>query len=62
MCHANLDMYQDQISEHFGERYQIPIFYFTELINLALGDERQVSWLSRHVVDPVPTLRECGLL
>jgi heterodisulfide reductase subunit B len=62
MCHANLDMYQDQISEYFGERYRIPIFYFTELINLALGDERQISWLSRHVVDPIPTLKECGLL
>jgi heterodisulfide reductase subunit B len=62
MCHANLDMYQDQISEYFGERYRIPIFYFTELINIALGDERQISWLSRHVVDPIPTLKECGLL
>ncbi|MCX7823078.1 MAG: CoB--CoM heterodisulfide reductase iron-sulfur subunit B family protein [Syntrophobacterales bacterium] len=62
MCHANLDMYQDQISEYFGERYHIPVFYFTELINLAFGDERQIGWLSRHVVDPLPTLRECGLI
>lgn len=62
MCHANLDMYQDQISEYFGEKYHIPVFYFTELINLAVGDERQVGWLSRHVVNPLPILRECGIL
>lgn len=62
MCHANLDMYQDQISEYFGEKYHIPVFYFTELINLAVGDERQIGWLSRHVVNPLPILRECGIL
>ncbi len=62
MCHANLDMYQQQISDYFNRSYHIPIFYFTELINIALGEDRQVGWLTRHVADPLPTLRDCGIL
>ncbi len=62
MCHANLDLYQEQISKYFNTPYYIPIFYFTELINLALGEERQIEWLSRHLVNPIPALKECGLL
>jgi heterodisulfide reductase subunit B len=51
MCHANLDMYQKQISRQFGKNYGIPIFYFTELIGLALGLAGSGSWLSAHITD-----------
>ena len=62
MCQANLDMYQKDISRHFGETYNIPVFYFTELIGLGLGLEEAPSWLKRHMVDPIPFLESKKLL
>lgn len=57
MCHNNLDLYQNDISEHFGQKYYIPIFYFTELIGLALGLKGTFKWLKSHIVDPFPFLK-----
>ncbi len=62
MCHENLDSKQAEISAEAGKPYNIPIFYFTELIGLAFGDPSVEKWLSRHVVDPRPLLAEKSLL
>lgn len=62
MCQANLDLYQKDISAHFGESYNLPVFYFTELVGLALGLPGATAWLKRHMVDPIPLLRKKGLL
>lgn len=56
MCQANLDMYQEEISAHFGQKYNIPIFYITEIIALVLGIKGSYRWLGRHITDPVPYL------
>jgi len=56
MCQSNLDMRQPRS----GNR--LPILYFTELMGLAMGLPDVGSWLSRHIVDPLPLLRERGLL
>lgn len=58
MCHANLDLYQEDISKHFATKYNIPIFYFTELIGLSLGLKDTAVWLKRHMVDPTPLLEK----
>ncbi len=62
MCHANLDMHQAKISSRYNHEYYIPVFYFTELINIALGDQKQKSWLRKHFVDPLPLLTKSGIL
>ncbi|MBN1843663.1 MAG: CoB--CoM heterodisulfide reductase iron-sulfur subunit B family protein [Deltaproteobacteria bacterium] len=62
MCQANLDLYQKDISMHFMENYNIPVFYFTELIGLALGLKGATTWLKRHMVDPIPFLEKKELL
>ncbi len=62
LCHANLDMYQKEISKKFNKRYNIPVFYFTELIGLAIGEKDVRKWLKRHLTDPVKLLEEKGLL
>lgn len=62
MCHENLDSKQAEISQETGRSYKIPIFYFTELMGLAFGDPSVEKWLSRHTVDPIPLLKEKGLL
>ncbi len=62
MCQANLDLSQERISRNFLKEYYLPVFYFTELIGLALGLPEAESWLDKHLVDPKPLLREKMLL
>ncbi len=62
MCQANLDLYQRDISLHFGTDYNIPVFYFTELIGLALGLSETSTWLKRHMVNPIPFLNKKNFL
>jgi heterodisulfide reductase subunit B len=57
MCEINLDTRQTPRS---GEK--MPIFYFTELMALALELPEVEKWLRKHSVDPRPLLRERGLL
>lgn len=61
MCHSNLDMYQRQISSDFKENINIPVFYFTQLVGLAMGFTPDQMMLGRHFVDPLPLLKLKGL-
>jgi heterodisulfide reductase subunit B len=61
MCQANLDLCQERISQKFGRDYYLPVFYFTELIALALGHPEAPKWLAQHLVDPMPLLKMKGL-
>ena len=54
MCQANLDSRQG----HRGE--PLPVFYFTELLSLALGVPETDRWFRRHLVDPRPLLKRLG--
>jgi len=58
MCQANLDMYQEKIAREINKDVYFPIFYFTELIGLALDNPGVKTWLSRHFVDPMRLLSE----
>ncbi len=62
MCHANLDTRQDELEKEAGGNHHLPVFYFTELIGLALGHRDVKKWLGRHITDPIKTLRNKGLL
>jgi heterodisulfide reductase subunit B2 len=61
MCQANLDLSQERISRKFGQDYYLPVFYFTELIGLAVGHPQAPKWLAQHLVDPMPLLKMKGL-
>jgi heterodisulfide reductase subunit B len=61
MCHENLDSTQVEISREAGKSYNVPIFYFTELMGLAFGDQNCGKWIGRHIVDPRPLLERHGL-
>ena len=37
LCQANLDTRQEEISRQAGKSYELPIFYFTELLGIAAG-------------------------
>jgi heterodisulfide reductase subunit B len=62
MCQANLDLSQERISRRFGQDYYLPVFYFTELLGLALGHPQAPQWLAQHLVDPMPLLKTKGLV
>lgn len=53
LCQANLDM-------RYGED-GLPVFYFTELLGLALGIDGN-SWFERHMTDPMPLLTSLNLV
>jgi heterodisulfide reductase subunit B len=61
LCHANLDMRQQQINEQFGEDFHIPILYFTQLMGLAFGIEPRKLGIDKHLVNAFPLLQAMGL-
>jgi heterodisulfide reductase subunit B len=62
LCHANLDGRQQQINEKFQTNFNIPIFYFTELMGLALGMKPQDLGIFRHLTDAEHFLNERALV
>ena len=50
------------IAKKLGEKFNIPIYYISELIVFAIGEENVSKWLKRHVMNPVKLLKEKGLL
>ncbi len=61
MCQSNLDTRQKEIEKERGEVFNLPVFFITELVALALGVPGLDKWLRKHLVDPRPLLRERGL-
>jgi len=53
LCQANLEMRQD---------LGLPIFYFTELMGVAFGVEKQESWWKKHMISPKGLLESLGLV
>lgn len=62
MCQSNLDIHQKELSIETGKDYSVPVFYFTELLGLALGSPGVDGWLRRHFVSPRGLLSARGLL
>ena len=62
LCHANLDGRQQQINKKFNTNFKIPIFYFTELIGLALGIEAKDLGLFKHLTKVDSFLKERVLI
>jgi heterodisulfide reductase subunit B len=62
LCQANLDTRQEEIEVGKGIKYNMPIFYFTELMGLVFGNQGVDKWFGRHFVDPRPLLQKKKLL
>lgn len=62
LCQSNLDIRQTEISRQTGQRYAVPIYYFTELMGLAYGDPSVEKWLGRHLTEAKSLLKHKGLL
>ncbi|MDH5684287.1 MAG: heterodisulfide reductase-related iron-sulfur binding cluster, partial [candidate division WOR-3 bacterium] len=62
LCQYNIDNQQKLIAEKNSGFRKIPVFYFTQLLGLALGLEGEILALNNHYVDPKPLLIEKGLI
>jgi len=62
LCQSNLDLRQGMINKQYKKKFNIPVFYFTQLLGLALGIEGTKLGLEKHLVNPLPLLREKGII
>ncbi|MGI6488018.1 MAG: disulfide reductase [Syntrophomonadaceae bacterium] len=53
LCQMNLDMRQAQIEKRFGVRFDLPIYYITEMVGVACGISLQEMGIHRHFVEAV---------
>ncbi len=62
MCQGNLDTRQQEARQAFERDYELPIFYISELVGLALGHPGVDAWWRKHLLDPRPLLRARELM
>lgn len=62
LCHGNLDIRQHGIEEASDTRYNMPVFYITQLLGLAVGVSPSRLGLESMMVSPQPLLKEKNLL
>jgi len=53
MCHVNLDMKQSAIEKKLGEKLQLPVYYLSDLVGVALGISAQELRIDKHFVKPL---------
>jgi len=62
LCDYNMDHRQREIAGKYVDFSNIPVFYFTQLLALALGLDAGVGRFDLNYVDPLPLLKEKGLV
>ena len=61
LCHANLDMRQEDIARKLGVKYEFPVFYFTQLLGMAFGLEHVKLGIGRSIVSCKELLTSKGI-
>lgn len=62
MCTFNIDHQQKGIKEKYLDFHPIPVFYFTQLLGMAMGLDGQTLGFEQNSVDPFPLLKGKDLL
>jgi len=52
LCHTNLDTRQEEAKKVYNKNYNLPIFFFTQLMGLAFGMSAKELSLHTHFVSP----------
>lgn len=60
LCQMNLDLRQGQINSATGSHHKIPVFYFTQLMGLALGLSEKELGINKLCVSPSAVLKAIG--
>jgi heterodisulfide reductase subunit B len=50
LCHVNLDTRQEEVEKEYGVQYNMPVFYFTQLMGLVMGIAPDKLGLQKHFV------------
>ncbi len=50
MCHVNLDMKQPDIEGRYGCRHDLPVYYLSDLVGLAVGLKERELGIDRHFI------------
>ena len=61
LCKFNLDARGKEAEKMFKDYKQIPVYYYTQLIAIALGLDPEVCSFEQHVVDPLLLLKKKGI-
>lgn len=62
LCFFNLDYRQKDTKERYKEFESTPVFYFTQLLAIALGFDENICKFDEHFVDPRPILQRKNLI
>jgi heterodisulfide reductase subunit B len=60
LCQSNLDMRQPDIEKLQGKKYDIPVFYFTQLMALAFGYPKEELRFPKHIIPVEGALSNIG--
>jgi heterodisulfide reductase subunit B len=60
MCHMALDAYQGKSERVVKKTLDLPVLYFTQLMGLAFGIDKDELGFNRHLVSPEPQLIQMG--
>jgi heterodisulfide reductase subunit B len=56
LCQVNLECYQDQVNAEFGTKFNVPVFYFSQLMGLAFGIPAKRLGVGTEFVAPPPAM------
>jgi len=62
LCRYNLDRHQGKMAERVKGFRRVPVVYFTQLLGIALGIDKEHLDFTDNTVDPTPVLAEKSLL
>jgi len=62
MCTFNIDHKQLDIKQKYLDFKMVPIFYFTQLLGIAMGLDDRILGFEQNFVDPLPLLKEKGFM
>ncbi len=62
LCQSNLDLRQKMINRRYKKKFNVPILYFTQMLGLGLGIEAKDLGFEKHIINPIPLLKEKGII
>jgi heterodisulfide reductase subunit B len=62
MCTFNIDHKQADIKGKYLDFKQVPVLYFTQLLGIAMGLDYRTLGFDQNFVDPIPLLKQKGLI
>lgn len=61
LCQTNLDAYQGQVSKKYKTHFQMPVFFVTQLVGLALGSSPKELGIDKNIISASRVLAPVGM-